>query len=341
MKCVVCGDPAISSKRIYQIMKELEQENISFECIDWKGDLSIAQFYSEILKIERLGPEGVEPFNELTEAVKDADFLIVHYAPVSKNTVSQAKNLKMIGCIRGGYENVNVKAAREKGIYVLNAPGRTTSAVADFTMGLILALVRRIPEFHYELKQGKWMTVDRNNLPLNLEDMTLGIIGFGNIGKAVARRAQGFGMKILAYDPYVKEVPRDLNVKLTGLEELLKNSDIITVHARLSPESYHLIGEKEFKLMKKGAYFVNTARSGLVDTDALINALEQRWIAGAALDVFDEEPLSKDSKLLKLDNVIVTPHIAGSTLGTFQNGPKLMVKEIRKILKEGKPSFTL
>ena len=341
MKCVLCGDPALSSKIMYQVMKELEVDGVNFKCMDWKKDLTVDQFYSEILKIERLGPEGVEPFNELTEEVRDADFLIVHFAPVSRNTILQSKNLKMIGCVRGGYENVNVHAAREKGIPVINAPGRSTSAVADFTMGLIIALVRRIPEFYFELKHGKWKTVDRNNMPLNLEDMILGIVGFGSIGQAVAKRAQGFGMRILAYDPYVKEVPNGLNVKLVSLEELLKVSDIITIHARLTSETFHLIGEKEFKLMKKGAYFINTARSGIVDTNALIKALEEKWIAGAAVDVFDEEPLSSESKFLKLDNVIITPHMAGSTLGTFLNGPRLMVKEIRRTLKEGRPSFSL
>ncbi|MEM3713457.1 MAG: 2-hydroxyacid dehydrogenase [Nitrososphaeria archaeon] len=341
MKCVLCGDPGLESKIMYQVMKPLEAEGLNFILLNWKEGLPIDHFYSYILKVEHQGPEGVEPFNELEKEVKDADFLVVHYAPVSKRAIVQSEKLRMIGCVRGGYENINLEAAHEKGIPVLNAPGRSTGAVADFTIGLILSLVRRIPEFHYELKKGNWKVVERNNLPRNLESMVLGIIGFGSIGKAVARRAQGFGMKILAFDPFVKDVPSDLNAKLVGLDELLKSSDIITIHARLNQQSFHLIGEKEFSLMKRNAYLINTARSGIIDTNALIKALEQKWIAGAALDVFDEEPLSKDSRILKLDNVIVTPHIAGSTIDTFLNGPRFIMKEIQKILKEGKPSFSL
>lgn len=341
MKCVVCGDPGVKGKLIYETMKELENDGVSFAILDWKGDLTIDAFYSEILRIERSGAEGVEPFQELIEAISDADFLIVHFAPVSEKVISASKKLKMIGCIRGGYENVNVEAAKKKGITVLNAPGRTTGAVADFTMGLILCLTRKIPEFCTSLKQGVWKTVDRANMPQNLEGKTLGLVGFGNIGRAVAIRAKGFGMNMLAYDPYVKEVSPDLNTRLVDLETLLRESDIVSVHARLTPATKHMIGMAQFRLMKKTAYFVNTARSGLVDEKALLDALEKKLIAGAAIDVFDEEPLSKDSRFMKLDNVIITPHMAGSTIDTFLNGPRMMVKEIRRLLRGEKTSFSL
>ncbi|WP_455364739.1 2-hydroxyacid dehydrogenase [[Eubacterium] cellulosolvens] len=334
MKCVICGDPGLKSRLIFETMKELEDYDIVFTCIDWREDLSLEQFYSEILRIEHLGAEGVEPFKELIDVIPDADFLIVHFAPVSKNVISNANKLQMIGCIRGGYENINIDAAKEKGIAFFNAPERSTGAVADFTIGLICCLVRRIPEFAFALKNGIWKTVDRKDMPYNLENKTLGLIGFGNIGRAVAYRAKGFGVKILVFDPFVKEASADLNAQLVDLDTVLKESDIISVHARLSPATKHMIGEPQFRSMKKTAFFINTARSGLVDEKALLKALEDKWITGAAIDVFDKEPLHQGSKLMKLDNVLITPHMAGSTIDTFLNGPRIMTEQIKHIISK-------
>ena len=342
MKCLICGDPAIPSQRIYGEMQKLEENGVTFKLIDWKKGFEVKEFVSVILDIEHNGPEKVEPFKDMLDEVADADFLIVHFAPVSRKIIEKGKKLRMIGCIRGGIENVNVESAKEKGVLVLNAPGRTTGAVSDFTIGMVISLIRKIPEFNSALKKGAWMTFDRDKLPYNLEGKILGAIGFGNIGKAVAKRASSFGMKVLAYDPFVsKDIGSSLDVDLVNLDTLLRNSDIVTVHARLSPETKNMIGEREFKLMKKTAYFVNTARSGLVNEKALIRALEEKWIAGAALDVFEEEPLSSTSKFFQLDNVVLTPHIAGSTIDTSLNGPRMMFKEIMNIIKLGKTSYHL
>ncbi len=315
-------------------MQELEDYDIKFTCLDWKKDLPLEQFYSEILRIEQSGPEGVEPFEELIDVIPDADFLIVHFAPVSKNVISNANRLQMIGCIRGGYENINIDVAKKKGVAFYNAPERSTGAVADFTIGLICCLVRRIPEFAFALKNGFWKTIDRKNMPYNLENKTLGIIGFGNIGRAVAYRAKGFGVKILVFDPFVKEVPADLDAQLVDLDIVLKESDIISVHARLSLATKYMIGENQFRSMKRTAFFINTARSGLVDEKALLKALEDKWITGAAIDVFDKEPLHRGSKFMKMDNVLITPHMAGSTIDTFLNGPRIMTEQIKRILSK-------
>ncbi|MHC1586472.1 MAG: 2-hydroxyacid dehydrogenase [Candidatus Hecatellaceae archaeon] len=310
--------------------------------MDWMKEASIPQLLEKLRNMEEKGAEAEQPPEGLLEIVKDADFLIVHLAPVTSSVIDEGKNLKLIGCLRGGVENINVTAATKRGIIVLNSPGRNADAVADFTLGLILAEARNIVRAHILLKQGIWGSIS-DFMGSDLRDKILGIIGFGQVGRKVAERAKGFGMKVYVYDPYVSdEAIKNFGCQPVTFEELIRNSDFITIHARLTAETRHLIGEREFKQMKATAYLINTARGPIVDEKALYEALKERRIAGAALDVYEKEPLAPDSPLLTLENITLTPHIAGATKEAFYlNAPRMMAAEVERFLKKEKPQFVV
>jgi len=218
-------------------------------------------------------------------------------------------------------------------VYVTNTPGVLTDATADLTWGLILAVTRRIVEADRFVRSGEWYRTGTGWHPLMLlgfevTGKTLGIIGMGRIGRAVAERARGFKMKVLYYSRrrLPPEEEERLNARYVDLDTLLRESDIVSIHTPLTPETYRMIGERELKLMKNTAYLINTARGKVVDTDALVRALKEGWIAGAGLDVFEEEPLPPDHPLTKLDNVVLTPHIGSATVET-RTRMALMVAE--------------
>jgi D-3-phosphoglycerate dehydrogenase len=246
---------------------------------------------------------------------------------VTREVIQAGKNLKAIGRAGIGLDNIDTEAAKERGIKVLNTPGATTISVAELTMGHMLALARHIPQATASLKAGKWEK--KQFMGTELYGKTLGIIGVGRIGREVAKRASAFGMDIVAYDPYVREADvRDLGLKLLPLEDLLQYSDYITIHVPLTPETRHMLGKREFELMKPGVRIINCARGGVIDEQALYEALVSGKVAGAALDVFEEEP-PKDNPLLKLDNVIGTPHLGASAEeGQLRAGVEIAEKMI-------------
>jgi D-3-phosphoglycerate dehydrogenase len=249
------------------------------------------------------------------DKIKDAEVIVAHFSGVNSVMINSADNLKLIGVMRSGIENVNVSAAKANGVKVVNCPGRVSEPVADFTVALLLAEIRNITRTSSALAKGDWVPFDsKDRAVTTLRNHTAGIIGFGIIGKKVATRLAAFGAKIIAYDPFcTKEDAAKYNVELVEFEDLLKQSDYVLMHARLSEETKNMMGEKEFNLMKPTAIFVNTARAGLVDEKALIKALKEKKIRSAALDVFSQEPLPPDHPLLNLNNVTLTPHGAGGT----------------------------
>jgi D-3-phosphoglycerate dehydrogenase / 2-oxoglutarate reductase len=239
--------------------------------------------------------------------------------------------LRVIGVVRGGTENVVMDAATARGICVLNTPGRNARAVAECTLGLILGEIRNIARAHAKLRDGHWLRDFPNSREIpELRGKTVGLIGYGAVGQLVAHYVEAFGSHVVAYDPYFQGDPAP--ARLVSLDELLSHADVISLHARLTSENQHLIGAREFARMKRSAILVNTARSGLVNEAALVEALQTRSIMGAAIDVFDHEPLAADHPLLTLDNVTVTPHLAGSTIDAFRNSPSLMAEHLIHLL---------
>lgn len=278
---------------------------------------------------------------ELIEKVKDKDGLLCLLTDkIDAEVMDAAPNLKVVSTYSVGFDHIDLEAATKRGIYVTHTPGVLTDAVAEFTVGLILAITRRILEADKIIRSGEW------NKPWNpffltgpeLKGKTIGLIGFGRIGIAVAKRLSSFDVKMLYYDVARRwDVESILGVEFADIETILKESDIVTLHVPLLKSTYHLIGEKELKMMKKTAYLINTARGAVVDTEALVKALKEGWIAGAALDVFEQEPLPPDHPLTKLDNVILTPHIASATIEARQRMAELAAKNLIAVLKGEMP----
>lgn len=286
-------------------------------------------------RIELEGPEWAVHDDETLRRVADADIILVGFHAVNSQLLNAAKKLKVVGALRSGWENVNVPACTEHGVTVLTCPGRNSEPVADYAVAMMMAINRNIGRDDISKRPGwKYPDPDHNEIrPVLLSCATIGIIGFGIIGKKVAERLSGFHPRMIAYDPFAKEEDaKRLGVELLPLDEVMKQSDIITVHSRLVPATKGMVGAKEIALMKPTALFVNTARGGLVDEVALTKALQEKKIRGAALDVFWEEPLPDDHPLRQLDNVILTPHGAGRAGDTFRIVNDIMCDELERYL---------
>ncbi|MGM0169620.1 D-3-phosphoglycerate dehydrogenase/2-oxoglutarate reductase [Enterococcus sp. AZ135] len=331
----------------------LEDETVTREVIlettknyrNLLGDVEIAVFNESmgnskeaiadsILKTEKNGPEWLEPSQELLAAVKDADVLVTHFVGVNQAIIDAAKKLRLICILRSGIENVNVAYAKEQGIPVVNAPGRLAGPVADYSVGMIIAESRNMVRSNLQGTKGKWVIrFDNFSYSQSLADKVVGIIGFGLIGREVTKRLIPFGTTIKVYDPFYQKTGQEgFDFELVGLDDLLTEADFVSMHARLTKETEGLFGAAEFNKMKKTAFFVNTARAGLVDEPALIAALQAKDIGGAALDVFANEPLPADNPLLALDNVTLTPHLAGTASNVGQISLRFIEPDLKNFV---------
>jgi D-3-phosphoglycerate dehydrogenase len=286
--------------------------------------------------VRRKGPLHEE---ELLNEVKDVDAAIVSYDQFTRKVIEAAKKLKIIGRHGIGFSEIDIEAATEHGIFVTHTPiPEEFDSVAEFVIGLMLALIRKIPSADRSLKQGIW---ERTQFTGSLlKGKTIGIIGLGNIGKRVARLLVGFKAKVIAYDPYLSEEDaRIYKVELVDFTTLLKNSDIITIHCPLTKETLGLIGWKEVKLMKPGVFVINTSRASIFPEKVLFKALKEGKIAGAAIDVFEKEPPNLGKPLFRLDNLIVTPHIAAYTKEGLCKMDIAVARDVIKVLKGGIPKY--
>ena len=299
----------------------------------------------------------VMPPDELVQKVKDIDILVCEYDMITADVLDAAQKLKIIICCRGGVKSViDLEAAAARGITVCNNGGRNAEAVTDMTMGYILDLTRNI-SYTNSLIHNKVITSDESTKPKEYKDtvwgldknspfirfrgkslnyMTLGIVGFGHAGRLIAKNASAFGMSIIACDPFIKDYKID-DVRIVSLKKLLKEADIVSVHCTLTDETANMFSHEQFAAMKDGAYFINTARGEIVDEDALLDALESGKLSGAAIDVTRVEPISSDSKLLNYDNLIITPHIAGSAYDVQATGTRMIVDSLEDWLGGNKP----
>jgi len=270
---------------------------------------------------------------DFASLLKGADIVIVRSRRrITRALIDCADCLKVIARAGIGLDNIDVDYARSKGIIVVPVAEASIEAVAELTIGFMIALSRKIPQLDSKVKKGLWCKSE--GVGLELKGKTLGIIGLGRIGSRVAELAKAFGMRVIAYDPYVDRMAASkIGVELIDkLSDLLKISDYVSIHTPLTEETYHMIGERELKLMKPTAFLINTARGSIVDEKALIKALKEGWIAGAALDVFEDEPL-EDSDLVKFDNVILTPHIGGSTIEAQKSIARILAEKIMEYIE--------
>jgi D-3-phosphoglycerate dehydrogenase len=277
----------------------------------------------------------------LADGITEATILLADVdITVSRDIIQAGNNLKAVVCYSTGVDFVDVRAATEKCVYVTNVPDFATEAVAEFTIGLVFAIVRKINRSERAVRKGEWET--RGGFQgMELKGKTLGIIGFGQIGKAVGKKAKALGMRVIFHGPSVKqEIADKMRVQKVDLDFLLANSDIVSIHCPLREENKGLIDSNRIRLMKQSGYLINTARGPVVDEKALYEALKRGLIAGAALDVLEKEPPDPSNPLLGLNNVVITPHIGWNTPEAEQRVREGVRREVVRILK-GRPPINL
>jgi D-3-phosphoglycerate dehydrogenase len=276
---------------------------------------------------------------EIAELATNAEILVTHHAPVGRFLLDKATRLELVGCCRGGAANVNVPLAAERGITVVNSPGRNAQATAEFTIGLLISGLRGIVEGSSTMRAGTW---DRryynfSDAGSELGGKTVGLVGLGQVGRKVATILSAIGASVLVYDPYVSNGDiQSAGAKPSSLGELLSGSDVVSLHARLTRETRNLVDSEALGAMKSGAYVVNTARGGLLDYDALVRQIKSGHISGAALDVFPEEPLPLDHELWRLPQVTMTPHIAGASKEAALRGANEVAEDVGRYCR-GEP----
>ncbi|HYE74851.1 MAG TPA: hydroxyacid dehydrogenase, partial [Blastocatellia bacterium] len=277
---------------------------------------------------------GLKP-DQLKEIIGQYHALIVRSETrVTADILSAADNLKVIGRAGTGVDNIDVPVATQRGIVVQNAAAGNSVTTAEHTISLMMSLARKIPQAHSSLKSGKW---DKKKfMGTELRGKVLGIVGLGNIGKIVASGAIGLGMKVVAYDPFLsKEVAGKFGIEMGSLDDVFSRADFITVHTPMTDETRGIIGEAAFAKMKDGVRIINCARGGLVDETALYNAIKSGKVAGAALDVFVQEPPPADHPLLSLDEVVVTPHLGASTTEAQDQVALITAQQVAAFLETG------
>jgi D-3-phosphoglycerate dehydrogenase / 2-oxoglutarate reductase len=292
------------------------------------------------------GMDGLKEYmggaDQIVALASGAEILVTHLAPLSMSIMQRLPLLKFVAVSRGGPVNIDMNAARAKGIYVVNTPGRNASAVAEFTIGAILAETRNITRGHEALRKGEYRgDLYRADITgRELSEMTVGLVGYGEVGRRVVKLLKAFGCRILVSDPYVQLSADDLRdgIIQTSFDNLVAEADVISLHARVTPETTRMIDENTMRRMKPDATLVNTARGPLVDYDALHAVLASGHLRGAMLETFAIEPVPPDWPLLQLPNVTLTPHIAGASVHTVKFAAGLAAEEVRRYLA-GEPAL--
>ncbi len=340
MKVAILGDRFITNEVLQSALeKAFTGSGIGFEYVYLTDDWPVEPVQENEEVREFVGSD-----DEVAATVTDAEIILTHTAPITQKVVDAARRLRVIAAARGGPVNINWPACTARGIPVLYAPGRNSGAVAEFTVGLILAESRNIVRAHMSLMLEKRWRGDlyvHECVGLELNSAVVGIVGFGAIGSKTAHLLAGFGSKILVYDPYV---PVDRitgsGYQPVGLDQLLRESDFVSLHCRLTPETRGMLGEREIGLMKRSAYLINTARGELIQYDQLYRALKEKRIAGAALDIFEAEPPPPDSPLFELDNVTAVTHLGGASIQAAEIGAEVAVRGVYQfIMGSERPKF--
>lgn len=337
MKIVCVGDVYVTLQMMQEGISPYISPDDEVECFFF-GEKSRTDMRDTVKAIESMKRDSLSVPDGLFEAVSNCDLLIVHLCPVTAKLIANAPKLKAILSCRGGVENIDVAAATERGIIVSTNPAHNANAVAEYTIGLILCETRNICRADASLRKGRWREEFPNTETTIRElcDMTVGIVGFGSVGRLVAEKLSAFHCNILVYDPYISESAYDfINFRFVDLKTLLKESDVVTLHAR---STVPIIGAEEFDQMKKTAYLINTSRSILVDANAFKNALDEHKIQGAAIDVFESEPVIPEF-YKKYDNITITNHRGGDTINSYKDAPAFAIQNYLGYLRGGRLRF--
>lgn len=335
MHIIALGDLFLDDQLLQEICAPQIPAGVTFRTWQWEtGGLEQLQAYN--IQCEQEGPEGVELPEELYALAAEAEVLITQFCPVNARMLASPR-LKCVAVGRSGVQNVNLEAASANGVAVLNTVGRNAQAVAEYCIGMMLAEARNIGRAHAALKQGQWRKEYLNDACVpELPGKRLGLIGFGQIGRMMAKKLAGFDMDLVTYDPYANEADLAAHgVTHIALDELMASSDFVSVHAKLTEETRHIVSYERLCLMKPTAYFINTARAELVDEAGLVRALQEQRIAGAAIDVFMTEPPAADDPLLHCDNCTLSPHQAGVTSDAYRTTAQLVISNLAGLWREG------
>ncbi len=317
------------TEKKFKVMRVEERVQVPLAFFSMEEEAEeLVKVNAEIVEVECANED------EIVAVAQDADAILLIFAPMTRRVLGALPKLKVIVRYGIGYDTVDVDGATDNGVLLVNIPDFCLEEVSNHAIALLLALGGKLVSINEGMKQGHWAEAQLARATVEAPyEQTLGLVGCGKIGRMTAKKAQCFGFRILGYDPYVDEsVAKEHGITLVSLPELLKESDFVSVHALLNKETRHLIGEKEFKQMKPGAYFINTARGAVVDEAALIKALQERWIAGAGLDVFEKEPVDPGNPLLKMDNVVVVPHSASYSDAAFKRLRASVGQEAARVL---------
>ena len=295
--------------------KTLTNDDIDFSVFDEFGEVTIYDYTK---------------YNQIAERIKDAEIILCNKSIMNRMTLKDAKNVKYIGLFATGYNNVDIEYTNERNITVCNAGSYSTNAVAQHVFALILEHYNKVGEYNKFVKDGGWIHSEKFSPFKPMKEMdgrTLGIVGYGSIGKKVAKIAQAFDMKVLAYNRSPK---KDESVRFVEMDELLAKSDIVSIHCPLNSDSEKMCNKEFFEKMKDGALFINTSRGGVVDEQALIDAVKSKKISGAGLDVVAVEPMEKHEEILDIDNIIITPHSAWAPVETRTRLVEIVRNNIKK-----------
>ncbi|MER8828962.1 2-hydroxyacid dehydrogenase [Mesorhizobium sp. M0938] len=334
-KIAIIGDRFMLPEVFREKIEKACGDNLDIRTLETAWPDEPMQFGNAALGLDKVKEYFGDP-DEVVDFIGDGEILVTQLSPLSEAMMRRLPALKLVAVSRGGPINIDMAAAKAHGIMVVNVPGRNASAVAEFAIGAILAETRLIRVGHEALRKGEWRgdlyRADRTGRELN--EMTVGVIGYGNIGTKVVRLLRAFGCRILVTDPYVQLSADDRNggVELVALDELLSRSDVITLHPRVTEETRGMIDRETIARMKPGVVFINTARGPLVDYDALYEALVSGQIASAMLETFAVEPVPADWPLLQLPNVTLTPHIAGASVRTVTYAAEQAAEEVRRYI---------
>jgi len=301
----------------------------------WPSTDREAEVLAEVGAALLVAKSGSE--DELKMLVPEADAILTCFARVSAEVIQRGRKLQVVGRYGIGVDNIAVEEATRLGIPVTNVPAYCVDEVAEHALAFMLGLARKVYRYNAAVREGNW-SLDTGTPIHRFRGQTLGIIGFGHVGQSLASKVSGLGIRVVAYDPVVHdEILRRYNVEGTGLNELLERADFVSIHAPLIPQTKWMINRDRLNRMKSSAFLVNTARAGIVDQEALLTALSEGWIAGAALDVFDPERLQADHPLLMLPNVLATPHVAFYSEESLQELAVKAARNVARILSGRRP----
>ena len=334
IETLIVGDEFIPPESYLDAFSD-SAELVRVRTVRWRGAKARQHELQQVM--ETAGANAVPAPPELLQTVPGAQALCLHFAPVGEDLLAAANDLRLIAVARAGLENVDVAAATKRGIGVVPAFGRNAGAVAELQLALMLAEARNVARADASVKSGGW----RKEFPgarLEVAGRTVGMVGFGHVGRVFTRRLAGFGCRMLAYDPYAADAAlAEFGVdRAATLEQVFAESDFVVIQARHSAETDRMIGAEQLRLMQPHAYFINVSRSRLVDENALLDVLKEGAIAGAGLDVFDAEPLPSDSPWRTLDNTTLTTHFGGDTEDTNRTSAALVARAVLEMARTGR-----